>query len=78
MCWFEKNDGSTADDVVDCCEKQLTPFNLSYGEAVATTNNNSFSMFLGLMFSFCTISAPGPAGRLEQDPGPTVLHNGNF
>jgi len=35
MVLFEKTGGSTADDVVDSCECQLTLFALAYHEAVS-------------------------------------------
>jgi hypothetical protein len=44
MGLFEKNGGSTADDVVDYCEMQLTLFDLSYNEAVAVVTDTEATM----------------------------------
>jgi hypothetical protein len=44
MGLFEKNGGSTADDVVDYCESQLTLFDLSYNEAVAVVTDTEATM----------------------------------
>jgi hypothetical protein len=44
MGLINKNGGSTADDVVDYCENQLTLFDLSYSEAVAVVTDTEATM----------------------------------
>jgi hypothetical protein len=44
MGLFEKKGGSTADDVIDYCESQLTLFDLSYNEAVAVVTDTEATM----------------------------------
>ena len=44
MGLFEKNGGSTADDVVEYCENQLTLFDLSYCEAIAVVTDTEATM----------------------------------
>jgi hypothetical protein len=44
MGLYEKNGGSTADDVVDYCENQLKLFDLSYREAVAVVTDTEATM----------------------------------
>ncbi len=41
---FGKNGGSTADDVVDYCENQLTLIDLSYTEAIAVVTDTEATM----------------------------------
>ena len=44
MGLFEKTGGSTADDVIDYCECQLTLFALSYHEAVSIVTDTESTM----------------------------------
>ncbi len=44
MGLFEKNGGSAADDVVGYCKNQLTPFDLSYCEAIADVTDTEATM----------------------------------
>jgi hypothetical protein len=41
---FEKSGGSTADNVVNYCESQLTLFDLSYDESVAVVTDTEATM----------------------------------
>jgi secreted trypsin-like serine protease len=44
MGLFEKSGGSTADNVVNYCESQLTLFDLSYDESVAVVTDTEATM----------------------------------
>jgi len=60
MGLFEKNGGSTADDVVDYCESQLTLFDLSYNTAVAIVTDTEATMIAaGRLFIERSLQAGG-------------------
>ena len=60
MGLFEKNGGSTADDVVDYCESQLTLFDLSYNTAVAIVTDTEATMIAaGRLFVERSLQAGG-------------------